>query len=145
MIHGLLHLDILSSSWYFYVYFWRAQAFLLHLDSPVVEEIWRFWFFMWPPIEVSREFLGGAPSSWFSNLPSFGGHEPCECGHKTFWFVTWLCGWDPVILSHHLAKFGVHRPCGSGDITFFICHVTTISKCHVTLWVESPHPKSPPC
>ena len=39
----------------------------------------------------------------------------------------------PLILSHHPAKFGVHRPCESGDITFFICHVTSISKCHVTL------------
>ena len=25
---------------------------------------------------------------------------------------------------------------------FFICHVITISKCHVALWVGSPHPKS---
>ena len=50
-----------------------------------------------------------------------------------------------LVLSHELAKFRIHRPCESGDITFFICHVTTISKCHVTLWVESPHPKSPPC
>ena len=24
-------------------------------------------------IEVPRDFLGGAPSSWFSTLPSFGG------------------------------------------------------------------------
>ena len=35
-------------------------------------------------IEVSREFLGGCPSSWVSTLPSFGGHDPCECGDKTF-------------------------------------------------------------
>ena len=35
-------------------------------------------------IEVSRDFLGGAPSSWVSTLPSFGGHGPCECGDKTF-------------------------------------------------------------
>ena len=43
---------------------------------------------------------------------------------------------------HNPAKFGVHRPCESKDITFFICRVTTISKCHVTLWMGSPHPKS---
>ena len=38
----LLHLNIPSSSWYFCVYFWRAQAFFLHLDGPVVEKIRRF-------------------------------------------------------------------------------------------------------
>ena len=44
-------------------------------------------------IEVSRDFLGRASSSWFSTLPSFGVHEPCECGHKTFLIchvTTWL-------------------------------------------------------
>ena len=41
-------------------------------------------------------------------------------------------GGSPV-LSQELAKFRIHRPCESGDITFFICHVTTILKCHVTL------------
>ena len=35
----LLHLNIPSSSWHFCVYFWRAQAFFLHLDGPVVEKI----------------------------------------------------------------------------------------------------------
>ena len=35
-------------------------------------------------IEVSRDFLGGAPSSRVSTLLSFGGHGPCECGDKTF-------------------------------------------------------------
>ena len=35
----LLHLNIPSSSWHFYVCFWRAQAFFLHLDGPVVEKI----------------------------------------------------------------------------------------------------------
>ena len=35
-------------------------------------------------IEVSRDFLGGAPSSWVSTLPSFRGHGPCECEDKTF-------------------------------------------------------------
>ena len=71
---------------------------------------------------------------------------------KRFWldtwprdrWVMWLCRWGPLILSHHPLKFGVHRPCESGNITFFICHVTTILKCLVNLWVGSPHPKSPP-
>ena len=27
---------------------------------------------------------------------------------------------------------------------FFICHVTTISKCHVILWLGFPHPKYHP-
>ena len=29
-------------------------------------------------IEVSRDVLDGAPSSWVSTLPSFGCHRPCE-------------------------------------------------------------------
>ena len=43
-----IHLNILSSSWHFYAYSWLAQAFLLHLDHLVVEDIWRFWFFRSP-------------------------------------------------------------------------------------------------
>ena len=39
-------------------------------------------------IDVSRDFLDGAPSSWFSTLPSFRGHEPCECADKTFLFLS---------------------------------------------------------
>ena len=35
--------------------------------------------------------------------------------------VTLLCGWAPLILSHHHASFGVHKPCESGDITFLSC------------------------
>ena len=34
--------------------------------------------------ELSRDFLGGTPSSWVSTIPSFGGHGPGECGDKTF-------------------------------------------------------------
>ena len=92
-------------------------------------------------IEVSRELLGGAPSSWFSTLPNFGGHGPCECGDKTFLIchvLMWL-----MCQCHHTAKFKVHSPCESGNITFFIYHVTTILNCHMFLWVRSPHPKSP--
>ena len=71
---------------------------------------------------------------------------------KYFWFVTWplsqsirwLCGWDPLILSHYPAKLGIHRSCESGDKKFFICHVTTLLICHVNFWVGplilSPHP-----
>ena len=102
-------------------------------------------------IEVSRNFLGGAPSSWFSTLASFGGHRPCECGDKTFWLekwprnwcVTWFCWWGPLIRSHHPVKFGMHRACESGNIAFSICRVITVLKCHLTLWLASPHPKSP--
>ena len=39
---------ISTFSWHFCVYFWQARTFLLDLDGPVVEEIWRFWFFTWP-------------------------------------------------------------------------------------------------
>ena len=100
--------------WHFCVYFWQAQAFLLHLDGPVVEKIWRCDFSRDHTIEVSRDFLGGALSSWFSTLPSSGDHGSCKCGDKTFWLdtwprdwcVTWLCRWGPPILSQHSAKFG---------------------------------------
>ena len=60
------------------------------------------------------------------------------------WCVMWLCRWGSLILSLP-AKFGVHRPWESGNITFFICHVTTILKCHINLWVGLSHPKSTPC
>ena len=36
-------------------------------------------------------------------------------------------------------------PYESGNMTLFICHVTTISKCHVNFWMEPIHPKLPPC
>ena len=29
--------------------------------------------------------------------------------------AAWLCGWGPLILSHHPAKFGVHRAYGTGN------------------------------
>ena len=45
-----------------------------------------------------------------------------------------------LILKHQPAKLGVHRPCEGGDITSFICQVTKISKCHLTLWVKYHHP-----
>ena len=89
--------------------------------------LWKYdGFDFWrdPTIEV---LFGWEPSSWFSTLPSFGGHGLCECGDKTFWLdtlpcdwcVTWLCRWSPLILSNHPAKLGVHRPCESKNITFF--------------------------
>ena len=101
--------------------------------------------------EVPRDFLGGAPSFWFSTLPSFRGHGPCECGDKTFlichvttWLMCHVTFWvGSLILSQHLAKFGLHRLCESRNTTFFICHRTTKLKCHVTFWMVTPHPKSP--
>ena len=44
-------------------------------------------------IELPRDFLGGDPSSWFSTLPRFRGHGPCEWGDKTFLIchvIMWL-------------------------------------------------------
>ena len=52
-------------------------------------------------------------------------------------------GGGSLVLSHELANLRIHRSCESGDITFFICNVTTILKCHMTLWVGSSHLKSP--
>ena len=104
-------------------------------------------------VDVSCDFVHEISSSWATTLQSLGSAGIVKVEIYCFWFVTWprdrcvtwFCRWDPIILSHYPAKFGVHRPRESGDITFFICHVTVISKCHMTLWVGSPHPKSPPC
>ena len=58
----------------------------------------------------------------------------------TFWVVS-------SHSSHHHAKFVDLPRCESEDkmLMFLICHVTTQSKCHATLWMDFPHPKSPPC
>ena len=119
------NLNTLSSSWHFCIYFWRAQAFFLYLDCPVVEEIWRFWFSRHHTIEVSHDFLGGASSSAPYQVLGAMGLLNVEINRFRFvtWprdqYVTWLCEWDSLILSHHPAKFGVRRLCESGNITFF--------------------------
>ena len=40
--------------------------------------------------------------------------------------------------------FTSRRPCAWRNMTFFIFHVTTQLKCHVTFWVGPPHPDSAP-
>ena len=115
--------------WYFCVYFWQAQAFLLHLDGPVVEEIWRFWFFTWPHNWIVMWLFGWGPIILIQHPTKFWGGG-----------VTWYVTSCPLTLSHHTAKFGIHGSCESGNITFSICHVTMILKCDMTLWVASPHP-----
>ena len=42
-----------------------------------------------------------------------------------------------------LPSFGAYEPCECGHKTFLICHFTTWLMRHMTLWVGSPHPKSP--
>ena len=119
----------------------------------VLVKIKYFWFITWPLSQSIRWFCGWCPLILGHYSAELGIHWPCESGDITFflvtwslgWCITWLCGWIPLISSHHPTKFGVHRPCESEDITFFICHMTTILKCHVTLWVGSSHPKWPPC
>ena len=46
--------------------------------------------------------------------------------------------------SYHPSVFVSLEPCESEDEIFSICLVTTQLKCHVTLWVGSPHPKYHP-
>ena len=46
-IFKLVTIYFISTFCHFCVYFCQAQAFLLHLDAPVVEDIWRIWFFTW--------------------------------------------------------------------------------------------------
>ena len=48
--------------------------------------------------------------------------------------------------SHHPAKFMNLVSCESEKKKKILAyHVTKQLKCHVTLWVDFPHPKSPPC
>ena len=47
--------------------------------------------------------------------------------------------------SHHPVKFVDLVPRESEDKIFLICNVITQLKCHVTLWVDFSHAKSPPC
>ena len=54
-----------------------------------------------------------------------------------------LLGGDPSSWFSFLSSFGDHGPCECGHKTFLICHVTSWLMRHVTLWVGSPHPKSP--
>ena len=66
-------------------------------------------------IELSRDILGRAPSSWVSTLPSFGGHGPCECADKTFLIchmTTWMICHVTLLVGFPyrnlpLAKFGI--------------------------------------
>ena len=43
---------------------------------------------------------------------------------------------------YHPAKFVGLASCDSENKIFLICHVTTKSKCYVTLWMGSPYPKT---
>ena len=143
----LLYLNIPS------IFVFNFGRYKLPFYISTVLELRKYDFSFDNTIEVSRDFLGGAPSFWVSTLPSFGGHGPCKCGDINNVFDLSpnhvidvshdFVGGGSLVLSHELAKFRIHRPCESGDITFFICHVTTILKCHMTLWVGSSHLKSP--
>ena len=59
--------------WHFCVYFWQAQVFLLHLDGPVVEEIWRFWFFTSPHNWSVTQFFGLCPLILIQHPSKFWG------------------------------------------------------------------------
>ena len=103
-------------------------------------------------VEMLRDFFG-THSCWVITLLCLEstGFVKVEVYRFLFvtwplgWCVTWLLGWGALILSHHPTKFGVHRPWENEDIAFFIYHVSTISKCHLTLWVWCLHLKSLPC
>ena len=87
--------------------------------------------------EVSRDIVGGVSFVLRHHPAKFGLHRPCESADTTFFDLSR----DHAIDVPH--EFGVHGPCDSGNITFFICQVTKILNCNVTLWLGSPHPKSP--
>ena len=84
--------------WHFCVYFWQAQAFLLHLDGPMVEKIWWFCFFAWP-------------HNW-STTWLFGWGLLILIQHPTkFWgpWALWMWRWN--VLTWHVT-------------TWSVCHVT---------------------
>ena len=60
--------------------------------------------------------------------------------------VMWLCGWKPLMVSHHLTIYGGHWSSGNGDITYLICRL--FSQDHVIEnsndWMGAPHLLSPP-
>ena len=82
-------------SWHFRVYSWWAQAFLLHLDGLVVEEIWRFWFFRWPHNWSVMWLFVWRPLILNQHPAKFWCHGPCEYGDQTclICYVTtwWMC------------------------------------------------------
>ena len=55
-----------------------------------------------------------------------------------------LVGIFVFILASTSFPFTSRRPCAWRNMRFFIFHVTTQLKCHVTFWVGSPHPDSAP-
>ena len=59
--------------WHFCVYFLQAQAFLLHLDGPVVEKIWRFWSFTWAQNWSVTWLFGWGPIILFQYHTKFWG------------------------------------------------------------------------
>ena len=112
-----------------------------------------YWFVTWW-LDRSVTSLFGWSSIILSHHPAkfeihrlweSGNITPLICQVTTCLMYHVIFGWGSVLQSHHPGRFGFHRPCESEDITSFICHVTTKSKCHMTLWVESSNPNSPPC
>ena len=138
--HYLAHLNTLSSSWYFCVYFRQAQAFPCIPTASLTLDI--SYFFWQRRIEI-RWYLGQQTSIIITRITSIllglGSRGLKKNGdimsfgfHVTKWSMCHLTLW--VRFTHpmyHPPKFGVHRPYESGNLTFFICHVITTSKSHV--------------
>ena len=70
--HDLLRLNILSFIWHFCIYFGEHKLPFYISTAPCLKKFDVFYFSRDHTIEVSRDFLGGSPSFWFSTLPSFG-------------------------------------------------------------------------
>ena len=142
--HDLDHLSTQSSSCDFCVCFWQAQAF--HCISAASLTFDAAYFFFCANLYRNNHRI----TSILLSLGSIG-LEKVEIWLLWFatvlrdWCITWLCGCESLILSHHLAKFEVYMPCESGNITSLIYYMTTWSMYHVTLWVEFLYPKSQPC
>ena len=71
---------ISTFSWHFCAYFWQVQAFLLHLDGPVVEKIWWFWFFTWSHNWSVTWLCGWGPLILNHHPTRVVVHRPCETG-----------------------------------------------------------------
>ena len=106
------------------------ESLLCHVWWPLVQCKWRYEVFnMSCDIEGSSNFISGS-SSWHGMTP------PCQIWWSYILFqqrynifsllcdlsrprdqrVILLCGWEPLIVSHHPAKLDGHRHCGSEDI-----------------------------
>ena len=111
--HDLVYLNILSSSWHFCVYFWRAQAFRCILTASLTFDTYFSFFFWQRRIEVSWTNLYRNKNRKTSILLNLVNIDPVVEEIWRFWIVlwlqdqsvTWYFGWGSLIQSQCSIKF----------------------------------------